>query len=235
MPSFLRSLFAPSLDAKPPRFSWGVVLGVVLVHGLLLWGLFALRVIPVPEAARTVMVHFVAPSAVVLPPAPKPTAPTPPPPNPPVKPPAPVEAKPIAQPVSPQVVAEAPVVLPEDALASAPAPSKPIISEPVAVPALPVGPVALSGDLSVVCPSRRAPAYPALSRRLGETGKVVLRVSLDKAGNVAKASVDRSSGFPRLDEAALTAVRDWRCTPALRNGQAVEATALQPFNFVLEG
>jgi protein TonB len=70
---------------------------------------------------------------------------------------------------------------------------------------------------------------------LGETGKVVLRVSLDKAGNVAKASVDRSSGFPRLDEAALMAVRDWRCTPALRNGQAVEATALQPFNFVLEG
>ena len=141
----------------------------------------------------------------------------------------------MAQPVSPLVVAEAPVVLPEDAVAAAPAPAKTMTSEPVAAPALPVGPVALSGDLSVVCPSRRAPAYPALSRRLGEAGKVVLRVSLDRVGNVAKASVDRSSGFPRLDEAALAAVRDWRCTPAQRNGQAVEATALQPFNFVLEG
>jgi protein TonB len=100
---------------------------------------------------------------------------------------------------------------------------------------LPQGPVALGGELSVVCPERQAPTYPPMARRLGETGKVVLRVTLDERGSVARASVERSSGHPRLDEAALGAVRGWHCTPARRNGQPVEATALQPFNFVLEG
>jgi protein TonB len=195
---------------------------VVIVHALAIWTLMAHRLLPTPNEAVTLMVNFIAP------PAPQPVAPKPVP-----KPPEPRQL-PKQQPR--QLVAQAPVLSPADPVALL-EPELPVAA-PAAAPAmmpLPVGPVALGGDLSVVCPSRRAPAYPALSRRLGETGKVVLRVSLDKAGNVAKASVDRSSGFPRLDEAALTAVRDWRCTPALRNGQAVEATALQPFNFVLEG
>lgn len=116
-----------------------------------------------------------------------------------------------------------------------PEPAPEAVAPVLAAPALPVGPVVLGGELSVVCPARQAPAYPPLSRRLGETGKVILRVTLDAQGNVAKTAVDRSSGFSRLDEAALAAVQNWRCTPAQRNGQPVSATALQPFNFVLEG
>jgi protein TonB len=47
--------------------------------------------------------------------------------------------------------------------------------------------------------------------------------------------VKSSSGFPRLDEAALSAVKSWRCTPASRNGVALRSFALQPFNFTLKG
>jgi protein TonB len=47
--------------------------------------------------------------------------------------------------------------------------------------------------------------------------------------------VVNSSGFKRLDEAAMTAVKTWRCNPPVRNGQPVRAVALQPFNFVLQG
>jgi protein TonB len=99
---------------------------------------------------------------------------------------------------------------------------------------LPAGPVTLGEELSVACPERRAPAYPAISRRLGEEGMVVLRVELDQAGSVVHAEVKASSGFARLDEAALTAVKTWRCQPAQRNGQPVRAVALQPFKFVLQ-
>jgi protein TonB len=74
-----------------------------------------------------------------------------------------------------------------------------------------------------------------LSRRLGEQGKVVLRVELDTQGAVSSAYVVSSSGARRLDDAALAAVRQWRCNPAQRGGAAVRATALQPFNFILEG
>jgi protein TonB len=73
------------------------------------------------------------------------------------------------------------------------------------------------------------------SRRAGEQGRVVLRVELDERGSVTQASVATSSGLPRLDDAALSAVRQWRCNPASRGGVPVRAVALQPFNFVLEG
>lgn len=107
-------------------------------------------------------------------------------------------------------------------------------SPEVAVP-LPVGPVVLASELSVVCPQRAAPVYPALSRRLAEAGAVVLWVELNEAGQVAMARVHSSSGFDRLDDAALAAVRRWTCAPPLRNGRPARATALQPFQFVLRG
>lgn len=184
------------------------------------------RLLPTPGEAVTLMVNFIAP------PAPKPEAPKP---QPKSKPP---EPKPSPKQPPRQLVAQAPILSPTEAVAP-PAPPTPPVEVVAPAPAptmpLPLGPVALGGELSIVCPARQPPAYPSLSRRLGETGKVVLWVLLDAQGKVAKATVDRSSGFSRLDEAALTAVRSWRCTPAQRNGQVVEATALQPFNFVLEG
>lgn len=93
----------------------------------------------------------------------------------------------------------------------------------------------LTADLAIACPIRTPPSYPPLSRRLGEEGKAVLRVELDDAGQVDLATIKTSSGYSRLDEAALSAVRQWRCNPARRGGVAVRAVAIQPINFVLEG
>jgi protein TonB len=62
---------------------------------------------------------------------------------------------------------------------------------------------------------------------------VVLRVELDEQGRISNAEVATSSGSPRLDEAALNAVKEWRCTAARRDGVPARAVALQPFNFKL--
>ena len=74
-----------------------------------------------------------------------------------------------------------------------------------------------------------------MSRRLGEQGRVLLRVELDTTGRVAAVRVTQSAGYGRLDEAGLAAVKQWRCIAPTHNGEAVRAVALQPFNFVLEG
>jgi protein TonB len=147
-----------------------------------------------------------------------------------------------------QLVAKAPAVTPREPVAPPPIeehkpepelePEQRIVNETVAAAKptqMPAGPVTLSSELSVSCPNLASPAYPALSRRLGEEGKLVLQVELDETGRISQAKVIESSGHPRLDNAALSAVKTWRCRPAMRDGQAVPAIALQPFNFVIEG
>ncbi|MGA7178838.1 MAG: energy transducer TonB [Thiobacillaceae bacterium] len=143
-----------------------------------------------------------------------------------------------------QRVAQAPMVLPTKSVAPPPPPpeSQPAIEVPAEPAPLtpppaakPAGPVVLTADLAIACPIRTPPSYPPLSRRLGEEGKAVLRVELDDAGQVDLATIKTSSGYSRLDEAALSAVRQWRCNPARRGGVAVRAVAIQPINFVLEG
>jgi protein TonB len=60
-------------------------------------------------------------------------------------------------------------------------------------------------------------------------------VELDGEGKIAAVAFKTRSGFARLDEAAVSAVKTWRCRPAMREGVAVPAVALQPFDFILEG
>lgn len=103
-----------------------------------------------------------------------------------------------------------------------------------AVPALqPPAPVAMAAELAVVCTERVAPSYPADARQRGETGLVIVRVEVDERGWVASAQVERSSGHAALDEAALRAVKAWRCTPPTRHGLPAKGVAMQPFNFSL--
>jgi protein TonB len=68
---------------------------------------------------------------------------------------------------------------------------------------------------------------------MNEQGKAVLRVELGEDGKVFNAAVKFSSGFARLDDAALMAVKTWRCKPPVRNAVAVRVVALQAFNFSL--
>jgi protein TonB len=62
----------------------------------------------------------------------------------------------------------------------------------------------------------------------------MLQIELDESGHVDMVDVVSSSGFMRLDEAAIAAVKTWRCDPLQRNGKPVRGIALQPFNFVWE-
>lgn len=195
---------------------------VLAFHAAALWGLWQHRLLLSANEIASVFVNFIAPPAPEKKEEPK----RPPPPKP----------KPIEKPQPRQIVAETPVVAPTDYVAPPP-PPKPEPAPAIEAPPmpLPAGPVALSSELAVACPERSAPAYPAQSRRFGETGTVVLRVELDELGRVAVAGVSSSSGHARLDEAALAVVKTWRCAPATRNGRPVRAVALQPFKFVLQG
>ena len=78
------------------------------------------------------------------------------------------------------------------------------------------------------------PAYPGLSKRLGEQGQVVVRVFIEVNGRAQKAEIKQSSGFERLDQAALSTVLRWRYVPAKRAGVAESMWFNVPINFVLE-
>jgi TonB family protein len=78
-----------------------------------------------------------------------------------------------------------------------------------------------------------APQYPALSRRLGEQGRVMLDVYILPDGSVGEIKLNRSSGFPRLDNAALQAVKTWKYVPAKRGDKPIPFWYVQPVSFVL--
>ncbi len=80
-----------------------------------------------------------------------------------------------------------------------------------------------------------APAYPALSRRMNEEGRVLLRVMVDADGNPSALEIHTSSGFPRLDQAAPDAVRRWKFVPARRGDEAVAGAVNVPIDFRLRG
>ena len=183
------------------------------LHGAVLYVLLSHRILVVPDEVVTLFVETITQQPPREEPKPQPERP-----------------RKVEKPQPQQIVAQAPVVSPAE-LVAPPPPPIPVVEAP---PPRPAGPVTLSGELSVTCPERRPPAYPPLSRRLGEEGKVVLRVELDEQGGVATAAVASGSGHARLDQAALSAVKTWRCTPALRDGRPVRAVAVQPFRFVLQ-
>jgi protein TonB len=210
---------------RNPAFLPGLMF-VIAVHGALFYFLLKQQFISPPKQLETLMVNFIPAARPKEEPKPEP--------------PVPPKSQPVKKPQTRQLVAETPAVRESEPVAPPPEPEPEREPQPVAVaeppaPQMPAGPVTLSSELSVACPELSAPAYPALSRRLGEEGKLVLRVELDEKGRVDVAQVVNSSGFKRLDEAAMAAVKTWRCNPPVRNGQPVRAVALQPFNFVLQG
>lgn len=220
------------------------LLMALALHGAVLYGLWNVRVILAPPEAVPVFVSLVSPP---LPPTkPKAGPPTEDKAGPPTGRPVPPkrverQAPRRAESAHAHLAVEAPTALATDPTEPVDSP-QPLDGAPDAgSPGLPAGlpgaagPAGLTSDLALVCPVRAPPPYPPVSRRLGETGKVVLRVELDETGRVSAAHLIRSSGHARLDAAALAAVRAWRCQPAQRDGQAVRSVAVQPFDFTLQG
>jgi len=79
--------------------------------------------------------------------------------------------------------------------------------------------------------SNPPPTYPTLSLRLSEQGKVVVRVLIGKNGRALDARIAQSSGFDRLDQAALRAVLNWRYMPGTVDGQPQDMWFDAPINF----
>ncbi|WP_051229292.1 energy transducer TonB [Paludibacterium yongneupense] len=78
------------------------------------------------------------------------------------------------------------------------------------------------------------PRYPEISRQRGEQGVVGLNLHIAAGGEVLEAIVVQSSGFPRLDAAALAELQGRRLSPALRCGKPVESMLLQLIPFRLD-
>jgi len=97
------------------------------------------------------------------------------------------------------------------------------------------GPGAGGGSGGVAYAANPPPPYPLVARRLGKEGLVLLEVVVAPDGRAAAVRVLRSSGFPPLDDAAVTTVRDrWRFVPARQGGAPVESRVTVPIRFRLE-
>ena len=223
----------PDLRIAPPRLSPGVLAGVILLHAGIMIAILTLPdtkqdLTPTaPLFVRLIESVNVPPEPA---PAPRPAAPQPPQvtkvPPPPVLVTPSIPLRPMPETVRPEAVR--PEQLP------APVPAHP--PAPVATEA----PKSAPPPLLVTQPRFNAdyldnpkPPYPSAARRMGEEGEVRLRVYVDTAGNPQQIEIFRSSGFPRLDQAAQDTVRQWRFIPARQGDQPVPAWVIVPIQFNL--
>lgn len=79
-----------------------------------------------------------------------------------------------------------------------------------------------------------APVYPRISRTYHEQGRVLLNVYILPNGTVGQIKLHTSSGFSRLDNAALDAVRQWHYIPAKRGDVPIPYWYVQPIDFELD-
>lgn len=203
-----------------PSLRHGVAVTVVLVH----LGLIASTLIPPAPptpAATTMMVSFVAPPQAEE---------APPPPAPKVEKQRPVLAskRHVEAAATAPVIPPEPVPVPEVAQEAPPSPPAPQTAPAPAAPAI------VPPNVRAAYANNPSPVYPSASRRLNETGVSRLRVLVAPSGRVQQIEIERSSGFSRLDQAAMSAVRDWKFAPARQGESAVAAWVLVPINWKLE-
>ncbi|GGE17104.1 hypothetical protein GCM10011529_24470 [Polymorphobacter glacialis] len=159
------------------------------------------------------------------------------------EPPPPPPAEPIVTPIevviptmtAPERVIEVPAPPAQMAVTDVPAPPPQTVVFAAVKPSAPASGPATAADLSSTMIEAVPPRYPIESRRRREFGAVLLMVLLRADGRVDNVSVSRSSGFERLDRAALDAVRRWRWSPTLRGGEAMMVRGVVEIPFVLQG
>ncbi|WP_090545206.1 energy transducer TonB [Paraburkholderia caballeronis] len=195
---------------------------------------------PVALESRTITAELLQPEPVAAPAAIQST-PTPPPPKPV---PHVTREKPKVQPKpkptpTPLPVAEAPsqhqIETPAPAAPTPPAPAAPAPAPAAAAPAQGKPVMAMSAPKNVSHLDCRIvqPDYPMLSKRRGETGTAYVRFVVGLTGQIENIELKKSSGYSRLDDSALAAMRDSSCKPYLENGEPVRAAYTQPFDFSL--
>ncbi|HYD94348.1 MAG TPA: energy transducer TonB [Noviherbaspirillum sp.] len=177
-------------------------------------------VLPVPQPAAPPPAARPQPSArpeaQAAAPSPRPAARTPAP-----------EAAPVPAPAPPAAaLTPAPVPFPPQAAAPAQAPRA----------AAPAAPPASRSD-AYVDPSYLATQtekwYPSVSRKLGDEGRVVLKVGISKDGRAENVELKEASGNPVLDKAAVAMAKSLAFRPATANGAPVPATIELPVAFRL--
>jgi protein TonB len=177
-------------------------------------GFVPMPTIPMPIVARMI----IEPNNTVLPPPPQPTIPQP----------RIQEYVPpiIEVPLEPEGNRNA-ITVPEAPPAPrAEAQQAPSIERP-APPAILTPPHAIIATHTI-------PDYPPVSRRVGEQGTLRLRLAIGADGNVEEARVEASSGYKRLDDAAVQWVKaHWRYEPAMQGSKPVSSTATAEVTFRL--
>lgn len=82
--------------------------------------------------------------------------------------------------------------------------------------------------------NNKAPVYPLLSRKRKEQGTVYLLLLVSKEGRVTQLKLQKTSGFARLDQAALQAVKHWKFQPARQQGEPIDYWYELPLKFSLQ-
>lgn len=227
-------LTAHNDDGRGPRRQWYTVPLSMLTHGLLILLLVAVPLF-VSDALPT-------PASVLVFAAPPPSPAMPP--DPAVPPAMHVDATPPAADVIP--------VSAPDGFAPEPPPVMRVLVHgigdglravngvmsalaappPVAPPPEPTAPVPVGGIIKPPAKVRDAlPVYPTIAKAAHVEGTVIIQATIGKDGSVKDARV--LSAPQMLDDAALTAVRQWRYTPSLLNGQPVDVLMTVTVRFAL--
>jgi protein TonB len=207
------------VPATRPRVSIQAIAAIVAAHAGVLALLVSLDVIPAPIAVTTLIVDLIQPAT----PTPPPEVITPQPRPVEIKPPPRRQPTPVPQPV-----------LATNAPATANLIEAPLVRETAPAPPTPVAVAVTQPRFDADYLSNPAPAYPPLSRRMGEEGKVVLRVFVEPSGRPSQIELKTSSSSPRLDQAAQEAVWRWKFIPAKRGDDPVAAWVVVPVVFTLK-
>lgn len=144
---------------------------------------------------------------------------------------------PPAPPPAPVVVSTAPAPALAQATAPvAPPPAVAAAADPLAVrpaPAAPPAPPVLPA--SAIRYRVQPPVeVPLASRRVRESGTVLLRVLVDTQGLPRQITLHKSSGFARLDDQALAAMRQARFQAVNDNGSAIEWVVIAPLQYDID-
>jgi len=148
--------------------------------------------------------------------------------------PSPIPPRPHQQvaPVRTPVAVPVPVAIPVEIPTTA-APPIDSFSVPVTIETIPTTP---DGDVQLVPKSMPKPIYPRAELVRGIEGEVLVHLRVNRDGVPTQIRVERSSGSPNLDRAALDAARKWRFMPTMQAGAAVEAEGTVPVRFsILSG
>lgn len=205
----------------PKNASLSSLLLVISLHAGILAAVVMARTEPKPiEVVVPTIQGAIVMAAPEEPPPPQPPEPPPPPPP---------EPKPVPK---PKPLPKAP---PSERAVKAPEPPPPPVETPVE-PQKPVEPqpapvLPPNADASEL--NNPTPAYPSVSNRLREEGTVTLEILVTSDGTVGEVKIKNSSGYKRLDDAAVRTIKLWHFIPASQGGVTIDYWYEIDFDFYL--